>query len=345
MVRGVIGQVMKASANALIPSEASTSPSTKEIVVASSPASNQEKTAEITTIDLAKPGMLDKRFGQATGPRTELGKQRSSQNARRHGIFSHAILIKSESRQEFDSLRLGLYEALEPQGALEELLVDKLASLSWRYRRLLLAETGEIRSQFLKWSQERDQKIDDASDALRKENRLVSEIQDLKVLERCLKLLAELRDGIEENGFQEKRDKSILEMLYGSNEYSRDRLVQDYALWVYTAQATEEERIREGYATPEECKQNVLKSIAEEIRHVKAKHKKRINVESQENEIELARRSVPESELLERLLRYEASLERAFDRALSQLERIQRMRRGQQVAPRLDVTISGDIPK
>ena len=37
-------------------------------------------------------------------------------------------------------------------------------------------------------------------------------------------------------------------------------------------------------------------------------------------------RNVPEAPRLDRLLRYEASLERAFDRTLNQLERLQRMR-------------------
>lgn len=50
----------------------------------------------------------------------------------------------------------------------------------------------------------------------------------------------------------------------------------------------------------------------------------------------MLRRSIPDSHRLERLLRYEASLERAFDRTLSQLERLQRMRLGQPV----DVNLS-----
>ena len=41
---------------------------------------------------------------QATGPRTELGKRRSSSNATKHGIFSKAVLINGESRAELQSL-------------------------------------------------------------------------------------------------------------------------------------------------------------------------------------------------------------------------------------------------
>jgi hypothetical protein len=65
----------------------------------------------------------------ATGPRTELGKEKSKQNALKHGIFSSTVLLKDEQRAKFDSLLNGLRDDLEPQGTLEEILVDKLASL------------------------------------------------------------------------------------------------------------------------------------------------------------------------------------------------------------------------
>ena len=47
------------------------------------------------------------------------------------------------------------------------------------------------------------------------------------------------------------------------------------------------------------------------------------------------------SEPLDRLLRYEAALDRSFDRTLTQLERLQRTRRGHPVPPPLKVDISG----
>ena len=66
----------------------------------------------------------------------------------------------------------------------------------------------------------------------------------------------------------------------------------------------------------------------------------RASIESDRTKLEILRRSVPDSSGLDRLLRYETSLERTFDRTLSQLERQQRMRRGQPVAPRIDVHVS-----
>jgi hypothetical protein len=146
--------------------------------------------------------------------------------------------------------------------------------------------------------------------------------------------------GIETSGFQKERDTSILETIYGTDTYGRHALGEEYSTWLGTAEAPEQEREREGYATPDECKQNVLDGIDTEIRHLKVSRKRRMTFESQEKEIAQLRRNVPDSPSLDRLLRYEASLERAFDRTLAQLERIQGLRQGQPVTPRIDVNVS-----
>src|SRR5271156_2105727 len=89
----------------------------------------------------------------ATGPRTAAGKERSKHNAVRHGIFSRAVVLKNESRSEFDSMLRELRNHLQPKGALEEILVEKLATLMWRQRRVLIAEGAEIQNgaDFLEW--------------------------------------------------------------------------------------------------------------------------------------------------------------------------------------------------
>jgi hypothetical protein len=49
---------------------------------------------------------------------------------------------------------------------------------------------------------------------------------------------------------------------------------------------------------------------------------------------------VPRQDVADRLQRYEGSLERSFDRTLSQLERLRRFRWGQPVLPALKVDVS-----
>jgi hypothetical protein len=132
-----------------------------ELVVPAVQVNEHERGAEITTIS---PRQIAS--GKPTGPRSELGKERSSRNAIRHGIFSEAIQLKGDSRAQFDSLHTGLWEAFRPEGRLEELLVDKLASISWRYRRLLLAETGEIRRQHQERTEQRNKENDEVADSL-----------------------------------------------------------------------------------------------------------------------------------------------------------------------------------
>lgn len=73
---------------------------------------------------------------RSTGPRTSEGRAVSSLNSRRHGLSSsrHSVL-PHESSEEFDALLDDLRSDLMPVGAVEELLVRKLAEAEWRTRR------------------------------------------------------------------------------------------------------------------------------------------------------------------------------------------------------------------
>ncbi len=165
----------------------------------------------------------------ATGPRTPEGKQRSKYNALKHGIFSNALLPDLEYKVLID----GLVCDLLPVGKLEEVLVEKLATLFWRLRRLLGAESAET---------------------------------------------AKTIESIKHKSYDE---------IMPPSPFARDskafQLMKQHA------------------------------SIAA---------------------------LVPPEGVSERLLRYEASLERSIDRTLNQLERRQRMRLGQPVPPTLKVELS-----
>jgi hypothetical protein len=72
----------------------------------------------------------------STGPRTEEGKARSSQNSLKHGAFSKSILLPGESQEEFDALLEGLRKDHSPVGETESNLVRGLAEIQWRLDRL-----------------------------------------------------------------------------------------------------------------------------------------------------------------------------------------------------------------
>ncbi len=292
-----------------------------------------------------------------TGPRTDDGKKRSSQNAVKSGIFSRATLLKGESRAEYQSLVEGFWKTLQPEGKLEELLVEKLVSISWRYRRLLVAEGAEIRnnSEFLELDQRRMQQ--EGAEQISQSQQagtgagldftlelvgLIWNIQNPDIIDRCLELLAELGQGIKDNGLDEENDGLLLKRIYGNpaRPHLRPTLQDEYLTWFETASVTEQERAREGYATPEQCRQHVSREIDAEINRLKQYQKKSESIESERRKVEILRQSVPDSRALDRLLRYENSLERAFDRTLTQLERLQRVRKGQPLPPELDIKVS-----
>jgi hypothetical protein len=90
---------------------------------------------------------------RSTGPRTEEGKRRSRRNALKHGILASALVIDgeegTEDRAEFEELLDGLQLDLSPVGALEEMLVEKIAVCWWRQKRALKCEGGLVRQRVL----------------------------------------------------------------------------------------------------------------------------------------------------------------------------------------------------
>lgn len=280
-----------------------------------------------------------------TGPRTDLGKRRSSRNAIKFGILSNALLLKGESRSDYKALLEGLVETLQPDGKLEELLVDMLATILWRYRRRLVAERAEVQ-RIAECPRETNQTpltgVSMETFTFTEADTMISRIDDPDVFARCLELLSNLSQEITDKGFDEKRNSSVLNTIYGEpgTPHTRQVLHEEYAGWSYTARVTEDERAREGYATPEQCKQNVLQAISAEIKYLKKDQVSRELVKSERRKVELLRQSVPYSPGLDHLLRYETSLDRALDRTLSRLERLQWIRKGQPLPPQLDVKVT-----
>jgi len=280
---------------------------------------------------------------KATGPRTELGKKRSSKNAIKHGVFSKETLVKGESPTEYQRMLGELLVSLRAEGKIEELLVGKLMSISWRYRRLLIAEGAEIQrnTEFPEEISENWQ-YQVVKLMSSKSRSLIRNAHESKGLELCIAVLTTLREGIRVSGFSEERDKSLLTAIYGGLENAgfEDKLYSEYLSLLETARVPEDVRAQAGCETPEQCKQRVLWAIDAEIVRLKQDYKKFESIKAERRQIELLRQRVPTSPGLDRLLRYEASIDRAFGRTLAELERVQRMRKGQPLPPQLDVNIS-----
>jgi hypothetical protein len=81
------------------------------------------------------------------GPVTPSGIQRSSQNARRHGLLAKCIVLEEESAETFESL-LAQYEArFQPADDIEFGMIEEMMSSYWRLRRAWAIETRLLEDQ------------------------------------------------------------------------------------------------------------------------------------------------------------------------------------------------------
>lgn len=65
-------------------------------------------------------------------------------NALKHGILSRLVVLPHEDQDEFAELLAGLMNEHQPAGVTEQHLVEELATIFWRKRRILLAEGALI---------------------------------------------------------------------------------------------------------------------------------------------------------------------------------------------------------
>jgi hypothetical protein len=79
---------------------------------------------------------------RSTGPRSEGGKARSRLNSRKHGLTAKTLIIVGENADDFDQLRADLMDEYDPQSALECELVERIAGILWRLRRVPFFEAA-----------------------------------------------------------------------------------------------------------------------------------------------------------------------------------------------------------
>jgi hypothetical protein len=78
----------------------------------------------------------------STGPRTAEGKARVAQNALKHGLTAKQVIFPHETAEEYEAFREALLISLNPEGALEEVLAEKIIADAWRMRRALALEAA-----------------------------------------------------------------------------------------------------------------------------------------------------------------------------------------------------------
>ncbi len=97
------------------------------------------------------PSQLESRRKNAqksTGPRTASGKHRAALNALKYGRYAtrqtmeQSMVLLGEDPREFHAFRDSLIAARQPADAVERMLVEDIAMLAWKKRRLDRAQEG-----------------------------------------------------------------------------------------------------------------------------------------------------------------------------------------------------------
>jgi hypothetical protein len=81
---------------------------------------------------------------KSTGPKTAAGKARMARSALWHGLTAASLVVLDEDEADFDDFHNSLTRDLEPRGTFECSLVERIAVLLWRLRRVAKAEAALI---------------------------------------------------------------------------------------------------------------------------------------------------------------------------------------------------------
>ena len=304
----------------------------------------------------------------STGPKTERGKRTVARNAIKHGILAREVVITDgdgvESLEEFHDLVERLNERYDPVGIDEELLVQTIATCWWRKKRVIRAENGEIRKPLDTLQIERDLRNSDEANLavafLEMDLYLVKNPVDRNVptmdrwtafqaaqsslqrhevgLKYLTALLEQAKSEITRDGCMSEGTGKKLMSTFGL----RDCLFTLTCLWAQPLAATVEDGPSQNDEERKAATQRIGTAIAMINRHIEminvlrqyAKEREKLAVNAETRSL-----SLPSAEATDKLLRYEAQFERQLYRAMDQLERLQRRRRGENVPPPLTVNL------
>lgn len=306
-----------------------------------------KKRTSVARIQASKKNAL-----KSTGPKTPKGKSVVKWNALKHGLLSKEVVIQTgdgkENEAEFSGFLAQLLVDLQPNGILEEMLVEKIAVCYWRLRRVLRCEVGEIRKHLDSiWLKQMFQWLNQ----LRQNKRylvLDESRQDLEKstlgIHHLIGVLDDVRGLVEEVGYVPEEALKKLFQNFGSEENQTP-----YWCFIFTKMATEgpdkAKEDPEHYGDtppPEACKGMILKLIDDEkekMEGLKEMVKKKEELETEAKTLSLA---LPAKEVMDKILRYETTIERQLYRAMNQLERLQRQRKGETLPPPISVELSSE---
>jgi hypothetical protein len=283
----------------------------------------------------------NKKNAQKGGVKTPEGKAIVKYNALKHGLLAKEVVITvgegAESPEEFDALLTDLKTQLNPAGTLEEMLVEKVVVAYWRLRRAYKYEVGLIREEldtatedfysreYNKIDEEIDQEIENNKEAIE------SWTQDKRDFNKMRKKGRPLEDIYDWGENWEWLEEKVQYVVAGDEDYdgfdpeSLRKSLNDHADW-------SDEQIWEAHIELCDEKIDEHKKEIDDLEKQKQQNKLKLQVIKKLG-------NIPSKNELDRLLRYEGAIERQLYKALNQLERLQRLRAGDNVPAPVEVDV------
>ena len=259
---------------------------------------------------------------RSTGPKTPAGKAASSVNATKYGILARQLIIQGqnfqESAEEFQNFWTENHQHLAPVGPLEEMLVDQIVAINWRMRRVRAAESAEIALSVDAGCRHRSRKPD--PDA---------ETEEWPHPDRYMqKDLLELREKIEQGG---DLTMEAVDKIADDADGDYQSIVK--GLDSLHAQISENPDGLDPAALRERNRQTILNTLDEELKKLSEQMSARVRNKQLEEQSQRNSDFIPRADIMEKILRYDTTLERQLFRAMEQLERLQTRRLGNNISP------------
>jgi len=287
---------------------------------------------------------------RSTGPKTPEGKAKTSRNAVKHGALAVVPVLRGmEVSEEWEAHLRGVRSSLSPVGYLEEVLVDRIALLLWRMGRVARFElealvTGIETAERAVNEEGRREGWDDEATA---QGTIRRADATFRFFDRVGKGKPEDEvDGVEadaalyylETSTAHRREVGTVVSVPGLPDDDDER--GDFDGW--TVGLVEAAVDAYGKAAGW-TRDMVMESAAAWAVHEKKDAERVLRQRVVALERKKRERLLLEPETMDRVLKYETTMERAFLRTLHELERLQASRAGGHVPPPVvvDLSVSG----
>ena len=263
---------------------------------------------------------------RSTGPTTAQGKRVVSMNALKHGLLAELVVIDDgdgkENAAAYQQLLSSLVDDLRPAGALEELLVQEIANCYWRLRRVLRHEVGLIREDLDDCTWNTIREITREQNDPESEHRMFEGFREaFETLTRDLAGDADLTCHMVETirtKLSPRYDEYIPHVLSYLDLWQRSKRLIPGEVTASISPA--ELRAERKKALEEAFTQVVVFKVSDRIEKQAMIHK----VSAKRSSLH-----IPSPDKVANLVRYESAIHRQLYRAMDQLERRQRLRRGE----------------